>query len=71
MLALMTKRWRLSPMDKSDRTVAFLGADAVGIGCSGDPSRFEYFANWGGDNSYLVMRDKAGGVLVVWYCFTF
>jgi hypothetical protein len=73
-LALMTETWRLSPMDKSDRIVArFWGELPWALRRSCDPDRIEYFANWGGDRGvdprYFVMRDKARGLLVVWYQF--
>ncbi len=66
--ALMNERWRLLPMDKSDGKVArFWQEMPWALRRSCDPSKIEYFANWGSYDNYLVMRDKARGLLVVWY----
>jgi hypothetical protein len=68
-LALMTERWRLSPMDKSDEYIERFWLSMPSALCrSRDPNRVEYFAGLGGDgDSFLVMRDKARGLLVVSY----
>jgi hypothetical protein len=67
-LALVFKRWRLSPMDHRDLTVARFWHSMPSALCrSRDPNRIEYFANWDGGDKYFVMRDKERGLLVVWY----
>ena len=63
-LALMTKSWGLSPMDKSDRIVASFWEELPWpLRRSCDPDRIEYFARY----EFLVMHDKARGLLVVQY----
>ena len=69
----MTKRWGLSPMDESDWLFAVFWEELPSALCrSRDPNRIEYFApSGGGDESFVVMRDKARGLLVVRYHFSF
>jgi hypothetical protein len=67
-LALMTESWGLSSIGKSDRMVErFWWEMPWALRRSCDPNKIEYFANSGRGDRFLVMHDKARGLLVVRY----